>query len=102
MSVMFESSTPLSTLYPYVIRQAGVCEGRPFVAGTRVPVSQIVLEYDFIGWTAEDIVEAHPGLTTAQVQDALAYYYDHPAEILEELEAGQALQNIMEQLHARR
>ena len=40
-----------------------------------------VVERMRIGDTPEQIVEAYPALSLAQVYDALGYYYDHPGEI---------------------
>ncbi len=37
--------------------------------------------YYQIGDTPEQIVEAYPTLTLAQVHDVLGYYHDHPGEI---------------------
>jgi hypothetical protein len=38
----------------------------------------------------EEICHVHPGLTLAEVYSALAYYHDHRAEILGEIEADRA------------
>jgi len=38
------------------------------------------------GWTAEEIQEQHPHLSLAQIHAALAYYYDHKAEMDAEIE----------------
>ena len=50
---------------------------RPVVAGTNVKVSQIASEAEHLGMTPDEIVEAHPHLTLADVHAALMYYYDH-------------------------
>ncbi len=67
--------------HPYVTRKAGVCGGKPIIRGTRIKVSQIVIEYERLGWTPDEIVQAHPHLTLAQVHDALSYYYENIDEI---------------------
>ena len=51
--------------------------GRPVVAGTDIKVGQIAWECEYHGMTPDDIVEAHPHLTLADVHAALAYFYDH-------------------------
>jgi len=57
-------------------------------------VSQIATEYERMGWTPDNILQAHPHLSLAAIHDALSYYYDNTAEIheewrrAEELEAG--------------
>jgi uncharacterized protein (DUF433 family) len=82
--------------HAYITRKKGVSGGKPVIAGTRIKVAQIALEYERMGWTADEIVQAHPHLTLAQVHDALAYYYDNAQEINTEIrndeEFVQALQ----------
>ena len=65
----------------YVVRDAGICDGQPRIAGTRLKVQSIALEYGSLGWTPAHICDAHPGITLAQVHAALSYYYDHREEI---------------------
>src|SRR5450759_1963256 len=50
---------------------------RPVVAGTDIKISQVASEYEHLGMTPDQIVEAHPHLCLAEVHAALAYYYDH-------------------------
>lgn len=57
---------------------------RPVVAGSDIKVSQIASETEHLGMSPDDIVNAHPHLTLADVHAALAYYYDHPADIRRE------------------
>ncbi len=54
---------------------------RPVVAGTDIKVSQIASESEHLGMTPDEIVEAHPHLTLADVHAALMYYYDHQEAI---------------------
>jgi len=55
------------------------------IRGTRIPVS-IIIGYLRTGETPESLVKnILPNLTLAQVHDALSYYYDHQAEIEQEL-----------------
>ncbi len=67
--------------HPYITRRKGVCGGKPIIKGTRIKVSQIVIYYEKMNHTPDDIVEAHPHLTLAQVHDALSYYYENREEI---------------------
>lgn len=64
------------------------CGGRAVVAGTRIRVSVILTCYRQ-GMTVEEIVEQYPHLRPADVHAALAlaYAYDHPAEIETDLAA---------------
>lgn len=57
---------------------------RPVVSGTDIKVSQVASEYEHLGMTPDDIVEAHPHLTLADVHAALAYYYDQQDAIRRE------------------
>jgi uncharacterized protein (DUF433 family) len=62
------------------------CGGRAVVAGTRIRVC-LILAWDRQGMTVEQIVEQYPHLRPADVHDALAYAYDHAAEIEADLAA---------------
>jgi uncharacterized protein (DUF433 family) len=64
----------LSEVEPEHIDESG---SRPVVAGTNIKVAQIASETEHLGMTPDDIIEAHPHLTLADVHAALAYYYDH-------------------------
>ncbi len=64
---------------------------RPVVAGTDVKVSQVASEYEHLDMTPDDIVEAHPHLTLADVHAALAYYYDHQDTIRREWQEADSL-----------
>lgn len=63
-------------------------EGAPFVSGTQTKVEEIVLDHLAWHWDAETINRHHPHLTLAQIHSALAYYYDHQAEMDATIEAG--------------
>ena len=64
----------------HIERRPGVQGGDACIAGTRVPVWVLAAMHKR-GDTAEEILEAYPSLTAAQVHAALSYYYDHRAEI---------------------
>ncbi len=63
--------------HPYVERKRGVGGGKPVLAGTRIKVAQVAIEYERLGWTPDQIVDAHPQLKLDQVHDALSYYYEN-------------------------
>ncbi|MBM4038790.1 MAG: DUF433 domain-containing protein [Planctomycetes bacterium] len=71
-----------STGYRWITRKRSVHGGEPMIRGTRLPVSPIVSCYKE-GMDIAEILEGYPGLTPAQVHEALAYYYDHKEEIEE-------------------
>jgi uncharacterized protein (DUF433 family) len=64
---------------------------RPVVRGTDIKVSQIASEYEHLGMAPDDIVQAHPHLSLADVHAALAYYYDQPDAIRDEWRRGEAM-----------
>lgn len=65
----------------YIVQDDGICGGQPRIGGTRLKVQHIVLEYEHLGWTPDQICDAHPGINLAQVHSAISYYYDHKQHI---------------------
>jgi uncharacterized protein (DUF433 family) len=61
-----------------------VRSGRPVVAGTGICVSDIVIAMLFHRRTPDELASDF-ALSLAQIHAALAYYYDHKAEIDEEI-----------------
>ena len=49
----------------------------PRVPGTDIKISQIALESERKGMSPDEICDAHPHLTLAQVHAALAHYHDN-------------------------
>jgi uncharacterized protein (DUF433 family) len=82
-----KSDTPHS----YIERRPEVSQGKPVIAGTRIKVSQVALETERLGWTPDQIIDAHPHLTLAQVHAALSYYYENQAELDADLIAEEKL-----------
>lgn len=76
--------TPPEVPHPYIERRPGVQGGRPVIKGSRFPVSSIVQDYRR-GLSVEEILFEFPHLKPAEVHDALSYYYDHRAEIDQEI-----------------
>lgn len=66
--------------HPHIFRSAQMHRGEPTIQGSSITVRTIV-ERTRLGDTPEQIIEAYPMLTLAQVHAALGYYYDHPGEI---------------------
>jgi uncharacterized protein (DUF433 family) len=59
----------------------GVVGGKPRIAGHRIRVMDIVAWHEKRGFSPDEIVEMYPGISLADVHAALAYYFDHRAEI---------------------
>jgi uncharacterized protein (DUF433 family) len=70
---------------------------RPVVLGTDIKVSQIASEYEHLGMSPDEIVDAHPHLTLADVHAALAYYYDRREAIAREWQEADALVSALRQ-----
>src|SRR5688572_11201874 len=75
----------------------GTCGGKPRIAGTRIKVSLVAILSERNRMTPDEIVEAYPHLTLAQVHAALAYYWDHRDEIEQEIREEQSFVEKLEQ-----
>jgi uncharacterized protein (DUF433 family) len=76
-------------MYGYIVKTSGVCGGKPRIDGHRIRVQDISVNYEFFGMSPDEICDAYPGLTPAQVYAALAYYYDHRQEILGDIKSDE-------------
>ncbi len=56
-------------------------DGVPVLSGTQTKVIEVVLDHLAHHWDADEIHRQHPHLTLGQIYSALAYYYDHQAEM---------------------
>lgn len=65
------------TKHPYISIDPKIAGGQPVISGTRIKVMDIVIKYEFMGWSADSIVDEYPQLKLEQVHDALSYYYEH-------------------------
>jgi uncharacterized protein (DUF433 family) len=79
-------------IYGHITRTPGVCGGKPRIAGHRITVQHIAIDYQWDGMSPEEICEQHPGLTLGKVHAALAYFFDHRDEILVDIEADEKLE----------
>ena len=82
-------ATASRTRHPHVERRRGVCGGIPVIRGTRFPVRSVVEYVLRQGMTPEQMVAEWKHLTLAQIHGALAYYYDHKAEIDRSIRANE-------------
>jgi uncharacterized protein (DUF433 family) len=62
-------------------------KGSPIIAGTRVRVLDIIIEYEYLGYAPDEIVNAHPHLVLPQIHDALSYYYENREELDQEIKS---------------
>lgn len=66
----------------------------PIITGTRVKVWLVALDHIGRGWDTREIHRQYPHLSLAQIHSALAYYYDHKAEMDADIERRE--QNVEE------
>lgn len=69
----------------------GVCDGKPRIAGHRIRVQDIVVWYEMMGLSADEIIYHYPSITLADVYAALSYYYDHLEEIRQNIRDSETL-----------
>jgi len=84
------------TLDEHIEITPGVTGGRPRIAGHRITVQDVMVWHERMGWSADEIATEY-GLTLADVYAALAYYFDHRAEIDRALEEGTAFAESLRQ-----
>ena len=58
----------------------GIAGGKPRITGHRITVQDIAMWHERMGKSADEICNEY-GLTLAEVYAALAFYYDHQAEM---------------------
>ena len=81
---------------PTIEQTPGTCGGKPRIAGTRINVSLVAMLSERNRMTPDEIVEAYPHLTLAQVHAALAYYWEHREEIEQEIRQEQIFVKTLE------
>jgi uncharacterized protein (DUF433 family) len=72
-----------TTTYEHVQLDA---EGTPTIVGTNMKVVELVMAQLAHGWSPEELHFQHPYLSLGQIHSALAYYWDHKAELDEDIE----------------
>jgi uncharacterized protein (DUF433 family) len=68
----------VETRYAHIVLEDS---GVPHIAGTTTKVIEIVTDQQAYGWSPEEIAFQYPYLTLGQIHSALAYYWDHKAEL---------------------
>ncbi|MBI3360564.1 MAG: DUF433 domain-containing protein [Chloroflexi bacterium] len=72
------------TEHPYIVRRQGFRGGRPILRGSSLPVWLVIGMWKS-GDSIDDILHAYPHIIPAAVYDAISYYFDHRAEIEEQI-----------------
>ena len=76
------------TLTGHIEIRSDKCGGKPCIAGTRIRVWDIYVLHERLGKTPDEILADYPELSLADVHAALAYYFDHQAEIDAQMKAA--------------
>ncbi len=80
---------PQTVSHAHIAITPGTCGGKPRIAGRRIKVQHVAVWHERMGMSPEEIAATYPMLTLADVYAALAYYYDHRAEIDADIEADE-------------
>jgi uncharacterized protein (DUF433 family) len=62
--------------------------GVAWIGGTKVKVTEVVLDKIAYGWSPEEIHFQHPQLSLAQIHAALTYYYENQRQLDGEIQNG--------------
>ncbi len=84
----------MKTLDRHIEITPGISGGKPRIAGHRITVENIVIWHEHLGKSADEIATEYD-LTLADVYAALAYYFDHVAEIRQSLEKSDVFVNTL-------
>ena len=69
--------------YPHIEKLEG--ETARLERMPRIRVAQIAMDYLEHGWSVDEMCHQHPYLTLAEAHAAMAYYFDHQADIDREI-----------------
>src|ERR1700735_1656436 len=73
--------------YKHIVVDA---QGNALISETTMKVRELVAEHLFYGWQPLELAQNHDYLTLSQVYAALAYYYEHQAEVDAQIKADLA------------
>lgn len=80
-----------------IVEGAGGPKAR--IAGHRIRVQDVVIWHEKLGMSPDEIVHDYPTITMADVHAALAYYWDHRAEIERRISDDDAFVSQMKKLY---
>ena len=73
--------------HPYISINTKISKGSPVITGTRIRVIDIAIEYDRLGLTPDQIIDAHPHVRLEAIHDALSYYYENRSMMDKEIQS---------------
>jgi uncharacterized protein (DUF433 family) len=85
-----------TTLDQHIAVTPGIAGGKPHIVGYRITVQNIVIWHERMGQSADEIATDYD-LTLADVYAALAYYFDHRAQIDRSIEESDAFVEALRQ-----
>jgi uncharacterized protein (DUF433 family) len=85
-----EETRTFPVITEHIVSTRDTCGGAPRIAGSRIRVKDVVIWHLHQGMSLDEILTGWPHLTLAGLHSALAYYYDHKAQVDAELEADEA------------
>lgn len=74
----------------HITSTAGVCGGKPCIAGTRIRVWDVAV-FAQAGKSPDEILSDYPHLTLGDVHAALAFFYDNREEIERQANEDEAI-----------
>jgi uncharacterized protein (DUF433 family) len=83
------------TLNEHIEITPGIAGGKPRIAGHRITVQDVVVWHERLGKSADEIAAEHD-LSIADVYAALAYYFDHRAELDEAMRESEAFVEMLQ------
>jgi uncharacterized protein (DUF433 family) len=86
----------VQTLDQHIEISPQVAGGKPRIAGHRITVQNIVIWHEWMGRSADEIATEYD-LSLAEVYAALAYYYDHQADIDKDIQESEAFVEALRQ-----
>jgi uncharacterized protein (DUF433 family) len=84
-------------LVKHIESDPGVCGGKPCIVGTRIRVQDVYVWHELQGRAPDEIVADFPQLSLGDVHAALAYYWDHRAEIQRQMKESDDLVESLKQ-----
>ncbi len=84
------------TLDQHIEITPGVAGGRPRIAGHRITVENVVIWHQRMGKSADEIAAEYE-VSLADIYAALAYYFDHRAEIDQAIKESAAFAEALRQ-----
>jgi len=64
-----------------IVSTPGIRGGRPRIDGHRITVDDVAVWHERLGMSPDEIASAYPSITLSDVHAALAYYYEHRAQV---------------------